>query len=62
VWLDLVTKEWKTDTTITSDASGNAGVRAFLGQYAIDVSAGGKTTSATATLGKDGATVTVTIP
>jgi endo-1,4-beta-xylanase len=60
-WLDLVTKEWKTDTTIASDTSGNAGVRAFLGEYAIEVRAGGKTKTAMATLSKDGTTVTVTL-
>jgi GH35 family endo-1,4-beta-xylanase len=59
VWLDLVTKQWRTDVTLTSDAAGSVRVRGFLGEYAISVTAGGTTSTATATLAKDGATVTV---
>lgn len=61
VWLDLVTKQWWTNQTIGADASGNATVRGFLGEYVIRVTAGGKTKSVPATLGNDGATITVTL-
>ena len=61
VWLDLVTKEWKTDVTMKTNAGGSADVRAFLGDYQLDVTVGRKSKTATARVDKEGATVTVTL-
>ncbi|MEL7238913.1 MAG: glycoside hydrolase, partial [Planctomycetota bacterium] len=54
-WRDLVLDEWWTRETVTTDASGNATVRGFLGDYEIRV---GETTVVTA-LPKDGRAVRV---
>ncbi len=62
VFLDLVHKRWKTVDTGKADTKGVRAVRGFLGDYAITVSAGEKTVTATATLAKAGTTVTVKLP
>jgi len=42
-WMDLVLKEWWTDTTGVTGADGRLAVRGFLGRY--EVAAGGRTVS-----------------
>ena len=42
VWVELVTQTWWTDETLTTDASGTATVRAFLGDYIVDLQYPGK--------------------
>jgi endo-1,4-beta-xylanase len=42
VYRDLVLREFRTDATGKTDAAGAFATRAFLGKYAISVSAGGK--------------------
>ena len=36
-WLDLVKKQWWTDTTATTDATGTARARVFKGDYELDL-------------------------
>jgi len=54
-WMDLVLKEWWTDTTAITAADGQATVRGFLGRY--EVTAGDKTV--TADLAKPGTEVEI---
>jgi endo-1,4-beta-xylanase len=61
-FLDLVHKRWKTVDAGKADTTGVRAVRGFLGDYAITVTAGGKTVTAMATLAKNGTTVTVKLP
>jgi endo-1,4-beta-xylanase len=42
VWMDLVLKEWWTDTHITTGPDGSSSTRGFLGDYKITVTAGGR--------------------
>jgi GH35 family endo-1,4-beta-xylanase len=61
-WLDLVKRQWWTDATARSDASGRAAVRGFLGAYEVTVTAGAATRTVAVTLSKEGAKVTVALP
>ena len=61
MWMNLVHKEWWTDTTATTDAVGACKTRGFLGDYKITVTAGDKTQSTLVTLTKAGADSTVTL-
>jgi len=58
-WRDLVLKEWWTRASGRADARGRLEMRGFFGTYEITVAAGDKTRAVTATLAKDGQTVTV---
>jgi endo-1,4-beta-xylanase len=57
VYQDLVFKKWWTNADGKTGAKGTYTTRAFLGDYEIEVKAGGKTRTVKATLGKDGKTV-----
>jgi endo-1,4-beta-xylanase len=57
VYQDLVFKKWWTNADGKTGAKGTFTTRAFLGDYEIEVKAGGKTRTVKATLGKDGKTV-----
>lgn len=57
VYQDLVFKKWWTNADGNTGATGAFTTRAFLGEYDIEVKAGGKTRRVNATLGKDGKTV-----
>jgi GH35 family endo-1,4-beta-xylanase len=61
VWNDLIFKEWWTNTSGTSNSSGNYSSRGFLGQYKITVSKNGKTTSRLVNLRKGGSSFTFTL-
>lgn len=50
----LTQEEWWTDITRQSDASGRIQARGFLGDYEIEVSAGGQTVTAAVTLDANG--------
>ena len=39
-WLDLVKKQWWTDTTDTTDATGTARARVFKGDYELRLRSG----------------------
>ena len=54
----LLTKEWWTDTTATTNADGVASVHAFLGCHRLSVRIGGKEVAAEAVLDAAGSTVT----
>ena len=41
VWRDLVFKQWWTNTTGRTDAAGSHVTRGFLGDYEVEVKAGG---------------------
>ncbi len=56
-WRNLVLGQWWTDTTVTTDANGNATIRGFHGDYAITATAGVRAITVAATLGAGGATV-----
>jgi endo-1,4-beta-xylanase len=57
VYQDLVFKKWWTDAGGKTGATGAFATRGFLGEYEIEVKAGGKTKTVKASLGKDGKTV-----
>ena len=57
VYQDLVFKKWWTNADGKTGAKGTFATRAFLGDYEIEVVAGGKTRTVKASLGKDGRTV-----
>ncbi len=56
VWKDLVMTKWRTNTDGTSGADGDYGVRAFLGEYLITVTAEGRTYSQKVRLPREGCT------
>jgi endo-1,4-beta-xylanase len=57
VYRDLVFKKWWTNADGKTGAKGTFTTRAFLGDFDIEVKAGGKTRTVKASLGKDGKTV-----
>jgi len=58
-WRDLVLGRWWTRAAGPADARGRFVTRGFLGAYDVTVTAAGRTKTVPATLGKDGAAVTV---
>ena len=54
VWLDLVTKTWRTDETLATGADGVAHTRGFLGDYEITVTYGDKAKTLPVSLSKAG--------
>lgn len=62
VWLDLVTRQWQTDETISTGADGSASVRGFLGEYVITVTRGNSTATMKLKLDAAGAQPTVVLP
>ncbi len=57
VYQDLVFRKWWTSADGKTGAKGSFSTRAFLGDYEIEVKAGGKTRTVNASLGKDGKSV-----
>ena len=57
VYEDLVFKKWWTNADGQTDDQGTYTTRGFLGDYDIEVQAGGKTRTVSATLSKDGSKV-----
>jgi hypothetical protein len=57
VYQDLVFKKWWTNADGRTGAKGTFTTRGFLGDYEIEVVAGGKTRTVNASLGKNGRTV-----
>jgi endo-1,4-beta-xylanase len=57
VYQDLVFKKWWTNADGKTGAKGTFTTRGFLGDYEIQVVAGGKSRTAKASLGKDGKTI-----
>jgi hypothetical protein len=55
VWVDLVTKEWWTNTGGRTDARGGFATRGFCGDYEVTVEFEGKTASRRLTLTNQGA-------
>jgi len=62
VWNDLVLKQWHTDVTAKTDASGTVSTRGFMGQYQITVTYGGTTKTWPLTISKEGAVLDVVLP
>jgi GH35 family endo-1,4-beta-xylanase len=62
-WEDLVHRQWRTNNTLTTNASGIAATRAFLGQYTLTVrdAEGNTLASETATVPKAGLHHTITL-
>jgi GH35 family endo-1,4-beta-xylanase len=58
VWRDLVYNQWWTRKSLKTDATGRCATRGFLGDYRISVG----DHHVTATLGRDGHTLTVRMP
>jgi len=58
-WNDLVLKEWHTETTLKSDATGSAATRGFLGEYEITVRYQGKSRDLKSVLAAGGLTLRV---
>lgn len=61
-WIDQVFHQWWTDETLTTNSSGQANIRGFLGDYLVTVNADGKTLTLPVTLQRDGTAVTLTLP
>ena len=61
-WLDLVQKQWWTNTTDTTAADGSLRVRGFLGDYRVTVTVNGKAREVTVSLPKAGTICTVQLP
>jgi hypothetical protein len=59
--IHLWTKEWSTNDSVVTDASGNSRVRGFQGKYEILVTHNGKIWSTTTTLPAGGSTVPLQI-
>ena len=57
VYKDLVFKRWWTNTDGKTGAQGTFATRAFLGDYEIEVKAGGKSKTVRANLTKEGVKV-----
>jgi endo-1,4-beta-xylanase len=57
VWREMVYTKWWTNELGTTGEDGVYGVRGFLGDYDIEVTAGDKTLTLPVTLGKDGTVV-----
>jgi len=53
VWLDLFEREWTTDETVTTDATGRCTVRAFKGRIRVGADAGARTADETIQLEHD---------
>lgn len=60
-YIELMQKQWHTDEQGAADEAGRFTTRGFLGDYTVEVTAGGKTQRVRAALPKDGAEVVVTI-
>jgi hypothetical protein len=54
VWERLLTQEWHTQKTLTTDAHGKISLRGFKGIYHVGIQYNGKTSEETLTLTKDG--------
>ncbi|MCE0498946.1 MAG: endo-1,4-beta-xylanase [Methylacidiphilales bacterium] len=61
-WNDLVLKQWHTDLTAQTDASGTVSGRGFLGQYQVTVTYHGASKTWPLTLSKEGAVLAATLP
>jgi len=59
--IDLVHNQWRTDVELTTKDDGTAEVRGFLGDYQIEVSAGGQATTECIALTPAGQTLTLTV-
>ncbi|MFM7207253.1 MAG: endo-1,4-beta-xylanase [Planctomycetaceae bacterium] len=53
VWLDLFEREWTTDETLTTDATGRCSVRCFKGRVRLEAEAAGRSASASCGLDHD---------
>lgn len=60
-WMDLVLKQWWTDTITTTAGDGSCTTRGFLGDYKVTVKAGGKEKSALIRLTAPGAKMLVVL-
>ena len=59
VWMDYIFNRWWTDADGKTGAGGEFRMRGFLGDYAVQVRAGGRFVNAETSLGKDGTTLRV---
>ncbi|MEW6046999.1 MAG: endo-1,4-beta-xylanase [Bacillota bacterium] len=60
-WLDLVFGQWWTNEAGTTDANGTFATRGFLGDYEVEVSAGGRRETVAVRLPREGATLRVVL-
>ena len=60
-WIDLVAKQWVTDSESLTDTKGVAKTRGFLGDYEITVSAGAKSKTTSTKLVRDGTEVKIVL-
>lgn len=59
VWIDLINKQWWTNTQGITSSDGAYKTRGFLGDYTISVQANGKTKTVQAKLNKDGSAIKI---
>jgi GH35 family endo-1,4-beta-xylanase len=60
-WEHMIKTEWHTDKTVSTDESGTASIRAFLGDYQITVTRGSKTKTVFQSLEKGTEQITVAL-
>jgi hypothetical protein len=60
-WMDLVLKQWWTDTRIATGPDGSCAERGFLGDYKITATAGGREKSTLVKLAKPGTRALITM-
>ncbi|MDX2153118.1 MAG: endo-1,4-beta-xylanase [Bryobacteraceae bacterium] len=62
VWDDMIYKQWWTDVSGQTDAQGVFRTRGFLGDYDIEISAGGRNVTVSLRVASNTAANTVTVP
>lgn len=62
VWVDLMERDWMTDESVTTDETGRASVRGFLGEYAVTVQSPAGRQIVSARLDQAGGRIKVQLP
>jgi len=60
-WMDLVLKQWWTDTTLATGPDGSCATRGFLGDYKITVTVNGREKSILMKLAKPATSAVITM-
>lgn len=62
VFEDLILHQWRTNTTLNTDRTGATATRAFLGDYEIQITSGGRTQTVKLSVDKKGLTRDIRFP
>jgi endo-1,4-beta-xylanase len=60
-WIDMVQKDWTTNTTLSTNDQGAAKIRGFCGLYDLTATAGSMSQTATGSLSTDGTKITIVL-